>query len=310
MANGADQLDTRIEIITPENIAFQYRVAGPFRRLPAYGIDFIIRWGIIFVALILLRLVQPSFTLTALGMGLTLLILFFLSWFYGGVFETFWNGQTPGKRAMRIRVVSVDGQPISAIQAILRNFLLIVDSMPPFVFHFDLPPMNIPIAITLQTFQVGLLAAMMNDRFQRLGDLAAGTMVVVEEGHWLRGLAQLRDPEITQLAARLPANFIAKRSLARALSAYVERRGTFAWGRRMEIARHLAEPLREKFDLPPGTNLDLLLCALYYRTFITDRQEDEPIKSGSPFAEAKSPFAAVGHDNMALTNQRPELKPR
>jgi hypothetical protein len=70
-------------------------------------------------------------------------------------------------------------------------------------------------------------------------------------------------------------NFEPSRSLARALSVYVERRGGFAWGRRAEIARHLAEPLRVKFNLPPETSHDLLLCAAYYRTFIADRIKDK-----------------------------------
>ncbi len=285
MQSGADQLDTRIEIITPENIAFQYRVAGPFRRLPAYLLDAIIRAGLILLGGLILMFTLGLSGLPGLSLGMVLILWFVLSWFYGGLFETFWNGQTPGKRMMHIRVVSVDGQPINGIQAVLRNFLREVDAQP------------------LYFFQVGLLAAMMNDRFQRLGDLAAGTMVVVEEGHWLRGLTQLHEPEVAQLASQIPVNFQAKRSLARALSAYVERRASFAWGRRMEIARHLAEPLREKFGLPPATNLDLLLCALYYRTFITERQDEEPIRGGSPFAEPKNASAFLEQNNVALTDR-------
>jgi hypothetical protein len=213
--------------------------------------------------------------------GLSLLLWFILSWFYGGLFETFWNGQTPGKRVMRIRVVSIDGQPINGIQATLRNFLLVVDALPPFI------------TVPFPLFQVGLFAALSNDRFQRLGDMAAGTMVVIEEGHWLRGLIDLKDPDVVRLANQLPANFQMKRPLARAISAYVERRGSFSFGRRLEIARHVAEPLRERLNLPPNTNLDLLLCALYYLTFITERQEEPLLRDGPPEAEPKKsyPFA-------------------
>ena len=53
-----------------------------------------------------------------------------LSWFYVGLFEALWNGQTPGKRLMGIRVVSVEGQPITPFQAILRNILRVVDAQP------------------------------------------------------------------------------------------------------------------------------------------------------------------------------------
>jgi uncharacterized RDD family membrane protein YckC len=277
MSNGAEQLDTRIEIVTPENIAFQYCVAGPFRRLPAYLIDVVIRILCVVGGFLLFDIVFGSVGMLALGVGMGLILWFALSWFYGGVFETFWNGQTPGKRIMRIRVVSVDGQPINGVQAVLRNFLLIVDSLPMFGF----PDLYLPL------FQVGLIAAMTNRRFQRLGDMAAGTMVVVEEGYGLRGLAHLGDPEIVQLAAQIPPNFQTNRSLARAISAYVERRGVFSWGRRIEVARYVAEPLREKFNLPPGTNLDLLLCALYYRTFIAEQASEESPQGVSPFAETK-----------------------
>jgi uncharacterized RDD family membrane protein YckC len=278
MVNGAEQLDTRIEIVTPENIAFQYRVAGPFRRLPAFLIDAAIRFAIISLGGLIFAFTFGMIGLEGIVWGLTLVLWFVLSWFYGGLFETFWNGQTPGKRVMRIRVVSIDGQPINGIQATLRNFLLVVDALPPFVI------------LPFPLFQVGLFAALSNDRFQRLGDMAAGTMVVVEEGHWLRGLIDLKDPDVVRLAGQLPVNFQLKRPLARAISAYVERRGSFSFGRRLEIARHVAEPLRERLNLPPNTNLDLLLCALYYRTFITERQEETPIRAGSPFAEPKNPY--------------------
>ena len=70
------------------------------------------------------------------------------------------------------------------------------------------------------------------------------------------------------------AGFRASRGLSRALAAYVQRRHTFPWRRRLEIAMHIGEPLREKLNLPPDVNYDLLLCALYYRTFITDRVDD------------------------------------
>jgi hypothetical protein len=84
--------------------------------------------------------------------------------------------------------------------------------------------------------------------------------------------------------------------MARALAAYVERRGNILPRRRMEIAWHLAEPLRERFDLPRGTDPDMLLCGLYQRTFITDWEDEPPARTGSPFREPVSPVgpAAAG----------------
>ena len=97
----------------------------------------------------------------------------------------------------------------------------------------------------------------------------------------------IEEPEVRRLAARIPADFQASRTLARALAAYVERRVFFPWVRRMEIARHLGEPLRDAFGLPSQTDLDKLLSAVYRRTFITDRADEEPDQGGSPFREDK-----------------------
>ena len=259
----ASQLDSRIQIVTPENIAFEYRLAGPFRRLPAYLLDV----GIRLLTMAVLAMVL-GFTLGAVGGaglvgGILLVAWFVLSWFYGGLFETLWNGQTPGKRAMRLRVLTVDGQPITATQAVLRNILRGVDALP----IVPLPGMEMLMPI-LPLPLLGLAATMMNDRFQRLGDLACGTLVVVEERQRIHGLTALADPAVLALAATLPPSFVAGRGLAQALSVYVSRRGYFAPIRRAEIAETLAEPLRERFNLPPDTPSDRLLCALYYRTFI------------------------------------------
>ena len=161
LENG--QIDTTIEIVTPENIAFSYRLAGPFRRLPAYLIDLIIRLAVALGGAIFLGILSSLVALPAIGGGMALVLWFVMAWFYGGLFETFWNGQTPGKRAMAIRVLSVEGQPINALQAVLRNILRTVDALPAFLY------------------QVGLIAATVNPRFQRLGDLVCGTIVVIED---------------------------------------------------------------------------------------------------------------------------------
>ncbi len=272
MIADRQQLDNAIEIVTPENIAFRYQVAGPFRRLPAYLIDLLIRGMMFVVGAIFVALVFGFVGLPGLGAGLTLVLWFTLEWFYGGLFETFWNGQTPGKRLMRIRVLSVDGQPINGLQAVLRNVLRALDQQ--------------PVIFSL----VGLVTASLNDRFQRMGDLACGTMVVIEERQWFRGVIRLDDPEAIRLAGQIPPSFQASPTMARALAAYVERRGNILPMRRLEIAWHLAEPLREKLDLPPGTDPDMLLCGLYQRTFITDWGEQSAVRTGSPFRESGSPF--------------------
>jgi uncharacterized RDD family membrane protein YckC len=255
------QLDSRIEIVTPENIAFNYVVAGPFRRLPAYLIDVGIRTGVL-VSLGLVATVFGMATFSGLGIGIVLIAWFVLSWFYGGLFEALWNGQTPGKRLLGLRVLSMDGRPINAMQAMLRNVLRDVDAWP-FVIGYG-GPIGVPL------YMVGLLTTAANDRYQRLGDLACGTIVVVERRAKLRGLAQLNQGEVLEMARRLPANFTASRAMAHSLSTYVARRERFSPARRFELARVLADPLLERFHLPPDSNPDLLLCALYVCTFLSD----------------------------------------
>jgi hypothetical protein len=204
-----------------------------------------------------------------------MMFMFFLSlhvvmWFYGVLFETFLNGQTPGKYVLGLRVLSDTGQPINGLQATLRNLLRSADILAPLL---------------------SLVVSAMNRKYQRLGDLVAGTMVVIEEKQWLTGVAKLDDPRAIQLAAYLPPNFVVSRSLAKTLATYVERRRFFSPPRRREVARHLAVPLLERFGLPLDTSYDLLLCALYYRTFIADRSQDErrlaeaqgAIQGASPF---------------------------
>jgi uncharacterized RDD family membrane protein YckC len=277
-------LDTTLYVVTPENIAFEYRLAGPFRRLPAFLLDLCIR------AAAQMALAYFLFgTIGAVSAGMAafifLICYFIIDWFYGVLFETLLNGQTPGKYVLGLRVLSDKGQPIDGVQAALRNILRAADL----------------------ALGVGCLVVMaMNRKYQRLGDLVAGTIVVIEDRQWLTGVAKLDDPRSIQLAAYLPPNFVVTRSMAKALATYVERRRFFTPPRRREVARHLAEPLLQRFGLPSDTSYDLLLCALYYRTFIADRSQDErllaeaqaALGSVNPFGQTASPvaYAAAGNN--------------
>jgi len=287
MAQNRGQIDTTIEIVTPENIAFRYRVAGPFQRLPAYLIDLGIRIVVAMTGMFALTIAFGMLGWPGIGAGLGFILWFVLAWFYGGLFEAFWNGQTPGKRMMQIRVVTVDGRPINALQAVMRNLLRAVDSQPSLVL------LGHPIWL-LGTYLVGLVAATTNNRFQRLGDLVCGTMVVREErGVRMPALPRTDLPQVRRLEALIPPGFQPSRSLSRALAAYVQRRLQFSLARRQEIARHLGEPLRRRFGLPADTNLDLLLCALYERTFV-ERSSRAAESEGSPFAVEEQSPAALG----------------
>lgn len=299
MAPFPAPLDTAVEIITPENIAFRYRLAGPFRRFPAFVVDVLIRWSLVMI----LAVIASLLGILVGGMSIAVILIgyFVIEWFYGGLFETFFNGQTPGKWAFGIRVLTVDGQPINGLQAVMRNILRFTDMMP----LVSLQVLGGPPAYVLPTFGLALLTMALSRRFQRLGDLVCGTMVVVEQRSRLAGIARLEDPRIRELAALLPPDFRASRSMSHALATYVDRRRLFHVARREEVARHLAEPLLEKFGLPRDTSYDLLLCALYHQTFVTDRVAEEDERVGSPFAAAGDPFAAPVAGNR-LASQPPE----
>lgn len=287
MSSVPCQIDSVIEIATPENIAFQYRVAGPFRRLPAYLIDLAIRMAILFVVAIVCSVL--SIAIGGISSAVWLLAYFVVSWFYGGLFETFMHGQTPGKRVLGIRVLSTSGRPINGYQAILRNILRVADMGPVISAEaVGLPP--IPL---IPTFLVGLCSMALNRRFQRLGDLVCHTMVVVEERPWLSGVVRFDDPRAFELASYLPADLQVRRSMARAIAHYAERRRYFSASRRREVAQHLAEPLLKQFGLPANTSYDLLLCSMYYRLFIADRGDDEThaARAKAALGHRMSPFA-------------------
>lgn len=146
-------LDNTSKIETPEGIELTLEVAGIVPRSIAYLIDWLI-----FVALyIAISLIVSPFG--NFGQGLYLILLFIIYWLYPIFFEVFRNGQTPGKKAMGLKVVHQDGTPISLSASFVRNILLVADFLPAF-------------------YVTGILSIMFNSQFKRLGDMAAGTLVI------------------------------------------------------------------------------------------------------------------------------------
>ncbi len=275
---SATQLDTTIEIVTPENISFRYEIVGPFRRLPAFALDLSIRFIAIFITFFIISLL--GFVVGPGAFAILLIAWFVLEWFYGALFETYFNGQTPGKRIMGIRVVSTSGHPITGLQAVMRNILRGVDMMP-------LVPATIldqdVIYLVVPTFFLGFISQTLNSRFQRIGDIVCGTMVVVDERRRRRTFTNELDPQHMQILESIPGSFVVNQQLQRALATYVERRGRMALPRRREIARHLAAPLILRFGLPDSTSFDILLCALYDRE--QQRNRRQPARQDAPRAE-------------------------
>src|SRR5689334_11734517 len=117
-------LDTVREVHTPEGVALRLPTAGPVPRALAWALDLAIRGAIAIAAATLLLALQQA------GAGLYAIVMFALMWAYPIVCEGAFNGQTPGKRVMELRVVSADGAPVGWIAAIVRNLLRTVDMLP------------------------------------------------------------------------------------------------------------------------------------------------------------------------------------
>lgn len=165
-------------IETPERVPLAFSLASIGNRFLAVAIDHFIQYLTIFVvAWLFLTLANVGNPLdspiseTLLSempkwtIALMILAVFLIFSSYFIFFEWLWNGQTPGKRLLKLRVIREDGRPITLWEAIARNLLRIFDAIPGFV---------IPI------YSVGLISIFAGSRDQRIGDLFAGTVVVRE----------------------------------------------------------------------------------------------------------------------------------
>jgi uncharacterized RDD family membrane protein YckC len=241
-------LDTTVRLVTPERIVFLYPLAGPFRRFFAYLLDLAVKVGLVLIGVMLATILIVGGSVS--GLGPLMIGWFVLEWGYGAGLEGLFNGQTLGKRALGIRVVTDQGVPITGAQAVLRNVVGAADGLIPFFYL------------------TGLSSMVLTSKFQRLGDLAAGTMVVVEERQRRSGVVRVEEPAVAALLHWLPVRVAAGPELARALSDYVKRRERFQPALREEMAAPLARPLRERFGLPANATADAVLCAVYHRVFL------------------------------------------
>jgi uncharacterized RDD family membrane protein YckC len=170
-ASSPQSREEDYSVLTPERVSLAFDVAGIGSRAAAALIDTAIQ-GALFFAVVLVnflasladafdRLGEAGTWLVVVSIVLVALVGFFLLWGYYIVFEIVWNGQTPGKRALGIRVIRENGYPIRPGDAVVRNLVRIVDA-PPF------------------GAVIGSVVMLLNDRAKRLGDFAAGTIVVRE----------------------------------------------------------------------------------------------------------------------------------
>lgn len=224
---AAALIDTLAQIETPENVRLSFRLAGPATRLGAYLIDLLIRGALLWGLLIAFSFTMPFLSISGLPLGMLALGYFFLEWGYAFVFEAHWNGQTPGKRALGLRVVKTGGYAISFHDAMLRNLLRVADALP-------------------LLYGVGLVVMISTARLQRIGDLVAGTMVVRDRREALQtGLDLLREvPPFTREQMELPFRPV-DRTLD-VMETFCRRRRQLTDARANEIAAILAKPLAER----------------------------------------------------------------
>ena len=149
-------LETAYAIETPEGVNLELSPAGLVVRCLAWSTDLLIR-AVFYVAFAMSLPLLGDF-----GFGLFLLVMFLLEWFYPVFFEIYRRGQTPGKRAMGIKVLQDSGIPVGWTTSLIRNLLRVVDFLPLF-------------------YGFGIVSMLLTKDFRRLGDLAAGTLVVYAE---------------------------------------------------------------------------------------------------------------------------------
>jgi uncharacterized RDD family membrane protein YckC len=155
-------LDTLYTAETPEGIALSLRPAGVVSRSLAYLVDLGIRLVVYFVA------IMVAAPMGGVGAAFLTILYFALEWFYPVVFELTTSGATPGKRAMGLHVVMDSGLPVTPAASIVRNLLRAADFLP-------------------MAYAFGMVAMLLRRDFKRLGDLAAGTLVVYNKEVNLHG---------------------------------------------------------------------------------------------------------------------------
>jgi uncharacterized membrane protein SpoIIM required for sporulation/uncharacterized RDD family membrane protein YckC len=231
----AASLDISIEVETPEQIALSYSVAGIGSRGAAAAVDMLISMLMLVALAIIMGLAASyaGFTLGKLSpsaawvMAAYIIAQFVVTWGYYVIFEGIWDGQTPGKRIMKLRVVRDGGFSVTFAASAVRNLLRVVDA-------FGL-------------YLAGIVVALTNSSRKRLGDIVAGTFVIREERTHSMAAAQPAPTNSRNLFARLTDDEYS------VLQRYMERRTTLDPDRRDAIVGQLAT--RFARHLPSATDV-------------------------------------------------------
>lgn len=173
-------------IRTPEMVDFSFQLAGPGARFLAWLFDSILIVILMIILAIFFMIVGLTLSFVAGSAGWVLLAIFSLIWFilenlYSIYFEVRWNGQTPGKRALGLRVIGDNGARLTLNQSVIRNLLRSFDRMPVFCYV------------------LGVVSMAVTRHNQRIGDVLAGTIVIREETRPLPEELKLPQPKYNTL---------------------------------------------------------------------------------------------------------------
>jgi uncharacterized RDD family membrane protein YckC len=259
MEMNSDQLN----IDTPELVEIEMPLAGIGSRFIALLVDMLIWCAGILVLVILFAVFAPGIEAFSKISGqwtvaIVIFIVFLLFWGYFTLFEAFWNGRTPGKRVARIRVIQRSGRAIGLFESMARNLIRYID-MQPFPFY-----------------AVGVIAIFVTRQHQRLGDLAAGSLVVrdraVEEPAWgdsgartitAQSFAPSAPAPEPHLAFSLPVTGIAKLSSTdlEVMEGFFARRLDMSLSTRQALAERIAQAIQAKSGLeqPAGASVETFL---------------------------------------------------
>src|SRR5579864_325736 len=259
-----DPSSDQLSIETPELVAIEMPLAGIGSRFIALLVDTLIWVACLIVLGLLFWAVQPAMeAFSALSyqwaFAIVTLVVFLLNWGYFTLFEAFWNGRTPGKKVAKIRVIQRSGRPIGFFESLARNLVRYVDQIPFF-------------------YAVGVITMFITKQHQRLGDLAAGTLVVRDRERdttpWNDLSTRTFTAQIFSAPApapephtlvSLPAEGIAKLASAdlEVLEGFFARRLDMPIATRQAIGERIAAAIRAKSGLeaPPGVSTETFLEA-------------------------------------------------
>ena len=252
MSRHIIQTEETLIIETPERVPLEFALASIGNRFLAVAIDhffqflsmFLIAWFFMWLAgygaeqLVdapeALMGQAPKWTIAML---IVIVFLIFAGYFI--LFEWLWNGQTPGKRLLKLRVIREDGRPLTLWEAVARNLLRIADAAPGFV---------IPI------YSIGLIVIFLSDRDQRLGDIFAGTVVIRERTDEAPTFAEtfsnaIRDSAFTRVQAKVEVGanvaMLNEREVE-VVESFLRRRWDLTERQRLWMAWRIALPLMYK----------------------------------------------------------------